>query len=114
MIAGLHPSFDGLAGSVFSVTAPREEMVVVQEVRGARLPGEELARLAHTVRHHLSRQAGVGSNIVFVAPGQVLRTTSGKVQRAAMKHLFLAGGLRPLYADVAPSLQRHLDAIAVR
>jgi len=40
-----------------------------------------------------------------VRPGTVRHTTSGKVERAAMRGLFLGGALVPLHASLVPEVR---------
>ena len=101
----LHPAFRGLMASVFSVPSPAssEELVVVQEVRESRLDGTAPAELAEEVGAVLGRSLGLPvGNVVFVKPGRVRRTTSGKVQRSLMRDLFVGDGLEPLYEVLNP------------
>ncbi|MGY0463132.1 fatty acyl-AMP ligase [Kitasatospora sp. cg17-2] len=103
-VLGLHEGFQGLSGSVCSVPAPREEIVVLQEVRRPRATPEELAELARQVRGELSARLGVRvPNLVLLRPGQVRKTTSGKVRRTLMRELFVAGELEPLFEDLDPA-----------
>ncbi|MGX9226560.1 hypothetical protein ACWV95_10090 [Streptomyces albus] len=44
--------------------------------------------------------------MLLVRPGTVRRTTSGKLQRGAMRQMFLAGQIRPLHEVVAPEVRR--------
>ncbi|PYC87369.1 peptide synthetase [Streptomyces tateyamensis] len=104
-VGELHRSFGGLQGSVFSVPAPAplEELVVVQEVRAARLDGTALPELAQAVKVELRRSLGMAvGNVVFLKPGRVSRTTSGKIQRSRMRELFVNGALEPLYEELSP------------
>ncbi|MEU9127928.1 fatty acyl-AMP ligase [Kitasatospora sp. NPDC048540] len=113
---GLHPAFGGLTASVFSVPggSSGEDLVVVQEVRQARLAGTGLDTLAGEVKLALSRSLGVPvGNVVLLKPGKVQRTTSGKVQRSRMRQLFVAGELDPLHEDLAPRTRDRYRPAAV-
>jgi acyl-CoA synthetase (AMP-forming)/AMP-acid ligase II len=47
----------------------------------------------------MGRSLGVKApHVVLVRPGQVRRTTSGKIQRSLMRELYLSDQLTPLYA----------------
>ncbi|MET8977443.1 fatty acyl-AMP ligase [Streptomyces sp. NPDC004539] len=88
-------------GSVFAVPVPREEIVVVQEVAGRDLDGERLGALAGGIRRLLLREFGVpAANVVLVRRGAVRTTTSGKVQRALMRELFVGNALQPLHEEL--------------
>jgi acyl-CoA synthetase (AMP-forming)/AMP-acid ligase II len=100
--ADVHPVFAALPGCVFSVPGRHgEAIVLVQEVRSRGLSETDLHGYARVAKSTLSTRLGVQvSNVVFVRPGHVLRTTSGKIQRRRMREQFLAGALEPLYADL--------------
>ncbi|MEV5309202.1 MULTISPECIES: fatty acyl-AMP ligase [unclassified Streptomyces] len=85
-------------GSAFSVPGERERVVVVQELRTHQRYTLDLEELAKNVRRCLTEEFEVAvAGVLLVRPGTVRRTTSGKVERAAMRRLFLNGGLRPVY-----------------
>ncbi|MFI0241439.1 fatty acyl-AMP ligase [Streptomyces sp. NPDC016845] len=84
----VHPA---LAGGTAAAFGDDQRVVVVQEVRAGRLGPGELDEIARAVSQHLGRQYGVGgTRVLLVRPGVVRRTTSGKVQRSAMRELYLA------------------------
>lgn len=100
-----HPEL-GNCGAVFTTSptgtdcsddgdrAVTESLVVTHEVRG--VPAGELTALANRVRVTVSREFGVSvDDVVLLRPGTVRRTTSGKIQRAEMRALYLAGELEP-------------------
>ncbi|MCX5011205.1 fatty acyl-AMP ligase [Streptomyces sp. NBC_00555] len=102
-----HDAFAGLAGCVFTVPAPEEELIVVQEVRAAR--DEDLATLAALVRDMVGAylQTRV-ANVVLIRPGKVRKTTSGKVQRTLMRRLFMDDALEFRLQDLdAPVRARY-------
>lgn len=83
------------------------EVVVVQEVRQREC--DDLARAATRIKHDLAQQFGIGHiSVVFVRPGGVRKTTSGKTRRSAMRRLFLDSGLDPIYASLAPGASERL------
>jgi acyl-CoA synthetase (AMP-forming)/AMP-acid ligase II len=85
-------------GTAFSVPGERERVVVVQELRTHQRYALDLEEIAKDVRRCLTEEFEVAvAGVLLVRPGTVRRTTSGKVERSAMRHLFLNGGLRPLY-----------------
>ncbi|MGW0905301.1 fatty acyl-AMP ligase [Streptomyces sp. NPDC002853] len=97
-----HPEL-GSVGVVFGgpgyADGDEESMVVVtHEVR--RVQHDELPALAAGIRHTVGREFGISvDSVALLKPGSVLRTTSGKVRRAAMRDLFHQGLLTPLYQD---------------
>ncbi|MFD7505026.1 fatty acyl-AMP ligase [Streptomyces sp. NPDC059850] len=103
-----HAELDGLPGAVFTVPAQDgdglsdDALIVVQEVRGRPSPDRAQA-LARTMRDTVSSEFGVrAAGVLLMRRAGVRRTTSGKIQRAAMRELFLSGGVEPLFADLDP------------
>ncbi|MGV9316913.1 fatty acyl-AMP ligase [Streptomyces sp. NPDC003691] len=99
-----HPEL-GRTGVVFSGGGglpgrPGEPSVVVtHEVAG--VPADRLPALAAEIRRTVGREFGVRvGTVALVKPGTVLRTTSGKVRRSAMRELFHQGRLAALHQDV--------------
>lgn len=97
-----HEELEGLHGAAFMVgaddgvdTAPA--IVTVHEIR-AHWGAERLARTAVDMKQTVAREFGVPvAAVALVRPGGVRRTTSGKVQRSAMRALYLAGELDTLH-----------------
>ncbi|MBD2346461.1 fatty acyl-AMP ligase [Anabaena subtropica] len=94
----IHPALRPDYGAAFSIDVDGvEQLVVVQEVK--RKPEEEFnadevltnIRQAIAEIHELQAYA-----VVLVKPGNVLKTSSGKIQRRACKASFLAGELEVL------------------
>ncbi|MDA4890632.1 fatty acyl-AMP ligase [Streptomyces sp. CCM_MD2014] len=97
-----HEPLRDTVGSVVSVPTEDGEdghLVVIHEVR-RRSPEPELAELAAQMRKTISREFGLRAHSVLIMRrGGVRRTTSGKVQRSAMRSLYTRGELEPLWAD---------------
>ncbi|WP_433125151.1 fatty acyl-AMP ligase [Micromonospora sp. CA-240977] len=99
-----HSELSGSVGAAFLVPAANgadaeEELVVTHEVRG-RLDGERLSSLAVDIRQTVAREFGLSvAHVALLRPGGVSRTTSGKIQRAAVRQLFLNGELASIYAN---------------
>ncbi|MGW2332238.1 fatty acyl-AMP ligase [Streptomyces sp. NPDC001700] len=98
-----HDDLQGLFGAVFSVGADREDgraeelLVVTHEVRG-RPADDVLRKLAMDMRQTVAREFGARvSAVALVRRGGIKRTTSGKIQRAAMREAFRAGELNTLH-----------------
>ncbi|MGW5530786.1 fatty acyl-AMP ligase [Streptomyces xanthochromogenes] len=88
---------------VLSAPAEHEQIVAIQEIRGAGWSHGQLADLAERVRGCLHEEFGASlGGVLLVRPGTVRRTTSGKVRRSLMRELYLRGELRPLYASAPP------------
>lgn len=74
----------------------RERVVVVAEVGSDRLPKTELAVVARSIRTRLHGEHQVACYEVLVTrPGEILKTTSGKLQRQACRLAYQEGRLRP-------------------
>ncbi|MCX4830327.1 fatty acyl-AMP ligase [Streptomyces sp. NBC_01016] len=104
-----HEELRDTVGSVVSVAAGADDtegrLVVIHEVR-RRSPEEELARLAASMRLTVAREFGLRADaVLLMRRGAVRRTTSGKVQRGAMRSLYANGELEPLWADGYPAAQ---------
>ncbi|SOD64433.1 Acyl-CoA synthetase (AMP-forming)/AMP-acid ligase II [Streptomyces zhaozhouensis] len=106
-----HTEFRSLPGAAFTVPAGREgrsaeDLVITQEIRGRYSPAE-LTRLSTEIRQTVSREFGLPvASVALLRPGAVQRTTSGKIQRVAMRQLFLSDELRPVHLDGTPSPAR--------
>ncbi|AUG78205.1 Non-ribosomal peptide synthetase [Kitasatospora sp. MMS16-BH015] len=102
------PALTGFFGAAFAVPAPDERVVLVHEVAPA-TPREELPKVAGAVRQRLSAVLGAPArNVVLVRRGSIRRTTSGKIQRTAMRDLFLAGELTSVHCELEPAVERLL------
>ena len=100
-----HTALEGFLGAAFGVSAPDERMVLVHEVN-PRTDAQELPSVATTVARRLTTEFGVPvRNVMLVRRGTVRRTTSGKIQRSAMRESFLAGALAALHAELDPEVR---------
>ncbi|CAO4171856.1 amino acid adenylation domain-containing protein [Methylorubrum populi] len=96
-LAEAHPDIVTGGGAAVSVQDPSgvEALVVIQEVR--RHPGLEPQAVAAAIRETVARQHGLSPHdVVLIRRGTLKRTTSGKVQRAAMREAYLRDTLTPL------------------
>ncbi|MFD9504884.1 fatty acyl-AMP ligase [Streptomyces sp. NPDC060035] len=99
------------AATAFAVPGARERIVIVQELRARSRYDIDLAALAAAVQQRLSEEYEVRTaGVLLVRPGTVRRTTSGKVERAAMRRLFLRGELDPLHQRIEPEVELLLAA----
>ncbi|WP_405825868.1 fatty acyl-AMP ligase [Streptomyces sp. NBC_00838] len=92
----------GAVGAVFTVPEGpdgAETVVVSHEIEGR--PSEEAAaELVKELRGTLAREFGIhAGGVVLVGRGRISRTTSGKVERNAVRASFLDGSLVARYAD---------------
>ncbi|MFC8718555.1 fatty acyl-AMP ligase [Kitasatospora sp. NPDC057198] len=105
-VRGLHPSL--ALGAAFAAHAGREQLVVVQEVKGLGADSDPAALrgLAQRIQALLGRDFNIpAGNVLLVPPGTVRRTTSGKVRRTLMRSLFLEGTLRGEYEVLDPAMR---------
>lgn len=101
-----HPELANV-GAVFTAPVhpsdprdPEEALVVTHEVR-AGLGEPRLAALATALRQTVARDFGVvPAAVLLLRRGAVRRTTSGKIERSAMRDLFTTGRLDSEYAAV--------------
>ncbi len=101
------------SSAAFSVESERDHVVVVQEVRTSRSYDTRLASLAADVQQRVASEFEVAAeNVLLVRPGTVRRTTSGKLQRRAMRQMFLEGQIHPLHEVVAPEVRKLVEAAA--
>ncbi|MFF9406840.1 fatty acyl-AMP ligase [Streptomyces anandii] len=92
-------------GTAFAVPGERERIVLVQELRTHRRYGLDLPGLAADVERCLAEEFEVAvDGVLLVRPGTIRRTTSGKVERAATRRLFLSGEIRPLHQRLGKEL----------
>ncbi|MFJ2741714.1 fatty acyl-AMP ligase [Streptomyces sp. NPDC087440] len=104
---------DALFGSgiAFGVPGSREQVVLVQELRARSRYEVDLAGLVDAVRATLAEEHEIhAAAVLLVRPGTVRRTTSGKVERAAMRRLFLRGELTALHQHLDPEVADLLPA----
>lgn len=77
----------------FAIPGPgTERLVIVQEMPSALV--KRAAPIAETIRRAIAQDHGIAvAHLVFVQPGTLTRTTSGKLQRVSSRTRFLAGEL---------------------
>lgn len=98
---GLRPS----CGAAFSVDdGENEHLVIVQEVkRDFRKSTEEFEKMANAIRMGVAKYHGLRAQaVVLIMPSTVYKTTSGKIQRNAVRKAFLNNSLETLYEWRAP------------
>jgi acyl-CoA synthetase (AMP-forming)/AMP-acid ligase II len=99
------------AGSVFAVAGEPEQVVVVQELRARSQYDLDMPALTAAVQRLLVEEFEVrAAAILLVRAGTVRRTTSGKVERTAMRRHFLRGEIDPLHQDADPGIAELLAA----
>ncbi|MEV4514727.1 fatty acyl-AMP ligase [Dactylosporangium sp. NPDC049525] len=107
-----HPALAAFVGAAFGVAAPDERVVLIHEV-DPRTPEQDLPAVAADVVRHLTTVFGVPvRNVLLVRRGTVRRTTSGKIQRQAIREQFLAGRVPLLHSRLDPDVRRLLPVDA--
>ena len=87
-----HPALSRHGGAAFSVEGDRgeERLVVVQELERAQRRGRDLEEIEDCIREAVAETHDVSPHrIVLIRPGSLPKTTSGKIQRALTRRLFL-------------------------
>ncbi|MEV0780191.1 amino acid adenylation domain-containing protein [Streptomyces sp. NPDC050428] len=90
--------------AAFALESERGEEVclVLETAVGHRT--EEIGEVTVEVRDRVAREHGVApGTIVFVRPGQIARTTSGKIQRSRTRDRLLDGSLKVVHRWDAPA-----------
>ena len=92
-VEGAHPAIQQGRVAVFTVDdGEREELVVLAETGQPAPRAYELAEIGRAVRVAVSRHHDLRlQHFALVPPGGVVRTSSGKVARAATRRRYLAG-----------------------
>lgn len=97
------------AGAVLALDAPEGSVVVVQEIKPRGLTEDDYRALAQDIQRTLVREFSIPlPSVVFVGPGRVRKTTSGKIQRSLMKQLFVTSELNSLHEELTDALRAHL------
>lgn len=101
-VANAHTALEPMACAAFSVESDDgEQLVIVQEVRRVavhRLHAEDVFR---AIRNVIADAHGLHTHaIVLLGPGNLPRTTSGKVRRKACKEAFMQNALSALASSV--------------
>jgi len=94
-----HPTMRRHAGAAFTIAdeAKGEQLVVVQEVERTERHRIEPARLTAHIREAIVLEHDiVPYEIALLRPGALPKTTSGKIQRARARQLWLTGALERL------------------
>ncbi|UGY93640.1 non-ribosomal peptide synthetase [Streptomyces gobiensis] len=100
-----HPALATAPAAAFSVDAAEgERLVLVQSVESsAEDAGDlDLAALGAEVRAAIAAEQDVEAHaVVFVAPGDIPMTGSGKIRRTTCRQAYLDGELKPLHTAAA-------------
>lgn len=98
-VSECHLAFSRGDGAAFSVEVEgSERLVVVHEVNRGRITQEESDKVVAEVRGALAESHQLQLHaLILIKPASLLRTTSGKIQRVAMKKAYLEGQLKTVY-----------------
>lgn len=83
----------------------REQIVMMTEVLSKKVTAQQLDEVVRAARSSVQHDHGISCDVLLVAqPGEILKTTSGKVRRQACRQAYLDGTLqdRLLCVDVKP------------
>jgi acyl-CoA synthetase (AMP-forming)/AMP-acid ligase II/acyl carrier protein len=95
-VAQSHPALPENSGAAFSIDrAGEERLVVVQEVERTTVRSLEVESVAAAIRETVAQEHELQLYaVVFVRPGSVPKTSSGKIQRHACRADYLAETLK--------------------
>lgn len=98
-VENLHPAFRRSGfGAAFTIEAEDgAQLVVVQEVERTQRNKIDVKQICTQIRRAVFEVHGLSlKDVLLVKPGEVLKTSSGKVQRSACREKYLAGGYQCL------------------
>jgi acyl-CoA synthetase (AMP-forming)/AMP-acid ligase II len=98
-----HPALRRHGGAAFSIPGEdgEERLVVVQEVERTQMRRVSIDDIEGAIREAVATEHELAiQEIVLIRPGNLPKTTSGKIQRALARRLFLDGRL----AELEPAL----------
>ena len=85
-------------GVVFSTEIEGDERLIVVHEVARDYRGDDLPKVVENVRRRVAEEHDLQLfHVVLIQPGTLLRTSSGKIRRQAMKKIFLEGKLRVLH-----------------
>ncbi|ABX04748.1 non-ribosomal peptide synthetase [Herpetosiphon sp.] len=111
-----HPALQPQACAAFSLdVAGVEQLVLMQELRREQRQHDPAPIMA-AIRQSLAQTHGLQAYaIVLLRPGQLPRTSSGKLQRYRCRELFLGGELTPIAQTIVASVDHDsLDSQQIR
>lgn len=99
-----HPALRPSCGAAFAIDdGEAEHLVVVQEVRREFRKSDDFKAVADAIRMAVAKNHGLRVHAaVLIPPSTIHKTTSGKIQRSAVREAFTNGTLEVLYEWRAP------------
>lgn len=105
-----HALLRSAGAAAFSVECQGEEQLVVVAEVGRQFKAERDGEsVFQAVRGAVSNHGLQAAAITLIHPSAALKTTSGKIQRAATRRAFLQGDLRRMDEWIEPGLRRHVE-----
>jgi acyl-CoA synthetase (AMP-forming)/AMP-acid ligase II len=101
-VQALHPALRANCAAAFSVPdeSGEETLVIVQEVERAGRDRIDTRDIKGLIREQITEQHELfARHIVLIRPGTLPKTTSGKIQRALARKLWLGGRFEDLGAN---------------
>lgn len=95
-----NPVFRKGCGAAFAVLDQgKEQLVVMQELSSTNLQPADYQQLALQAARAIAFRHGISpKGLVFIAPGNLPKTSSGKIQRTEAKKIYEAGNITTLYS----------------
>lgn len=99
-----HEALRPSCGAVFALDDGKtEHLIAVQEVRREFRKSEKLKEVADSIRMAIAKNHGLRAHaVVLITPSTIHKTTSGKIQRSAVRESFSNKSLEVLYEWQAP------------
>jgi acyl-CoA synthetase (AMP-forming)/AMP-acid ligase II len=98
-----HPALRRHFGAVFPVPGESgEKLVLVQEVERTQRRGLDTEEIEASIREAVANEHEIALDaIVLIPPGEIPKTTSGKIQRSLTRAMWLANSFEPIGAAPA-------------
>jgi acyl-CoA synthetase (AMP-forming)/AMP-acid ligase II len=95
-----HPALRRHFGAVFSVPDESgEKLVLVQEVERTQRRGLDTEEIKACIREAVANEHEIAlDSIVLIPPGEIPKTTSGKIQRSLTRQMWLQNSFEPIGA----------------
>lgn len=103
-VEGAHPALQASAVAAFTVTQEdAEQLVIVAEITRTQVRTVDPDAVIAAMRRAISQEYQLTvSTILLLRPGRILKTSSGKLQRRAMRQAYLEGGLESIATWTPP------------
>jgi acyl-CoA synthetase (AMP-forming)/AMP-acid ligase II len=91
-VQSAHPALRAGGCAAFAIPAAAERLVVVQEIKRGGMPDTDLADVTGAIRAAVLREHDLAiGELILAVPGQLRKTSSGKIMRSAAREQYLAG-----------------------